>query len=303
MRIFSRLLVLFGLVVAAAPGHAAITGNWAICDSCVTRDQFEAAAVVWHNGKNGLWQVSVGNPDTGVVYTIWVANSGGTPMRSDINKRAEIEQKGYVAAEYQSSIIRASELARGYLPPGGGGGVQSISRDTEAEPVFQAVVIGSKKHILFNVSSADLASGAFSSLRASDMPEICSRVWDQESIENPKWGLVGAGRGNLVQAVEAFFGHGVQVSMVFGNGDVATFQLNPLHPDGCRYVDNTAKDRMGNGLPAPATPISTSWGAGHVSVGGGSTITPRTYSIGEYWLVCSFQGSRMVGCNVQYVSP
>jgi hypothetical protein len=69
------VIFLFPLTV-----RATVVGNWAICDSCESEADFMTAAITWHGGKTTKVRVSVGNPNTGEVYTMWV---GGTDVLND----------------------------------------------------------------------------------------------------------------------------------------------------------------------------------------------------------------------------
>lgn len=280
-------------------GRASIVDNWVICDSCEYESDFVAAAVTWNAGKTTRIRVSVGNPNTGSVYTMWVGGSGSPNSPLSIGNQIDDftkTQKKYVFSEPTTSTITAHQLLEAKRSFSvASSGASEVNQDSAAEPVFQSLVIGSKNHLLFNVSSSDVSnSNLFNSFESAqqDMVSISLRLWQQETVANPTFGnFAPSATTGLVNALKAYFGHGILISIVFKNGDVATFEINPMHPDAARYVKGTAKNRDGNSLPDMGNPIG-SGNSGGVSVspitGGSGPVT--AYGVGGTWLVCSYVG-------------
>jgi hypothetical protein len=187
--------------------------------------------------------------------------------------------------------------------------VSDIFQDSSAGPVFQTVVTGSRNRLLFNVSSSDISSSnAFDSLSTAEqnMVIISQRLWAQEVLSNPGFAnFAPSATTGLLNAIKAYFGRGILISIVLKNGDVATFEINPMDPNAARYVKGSAKDRDGNSLPDLSNPIG-SGGSGSVGVttATGGSRPATSYSVGNYyWLVCSYVGSILQGCYVTVVQP
>ena len=91
---------------------------------------------------------------------------------------------------------------------------------------------------------------------------------------------------------------------MFANGDVATFENDPLAgSSACAYVKGTAKNRSGKLLSD--TGVGGVGGGGQgvpVGIVSGNT-SSSWYKQGEAWLVCSYAGGALQGCYVTYVTP
>lgn len=105
------------------------------------------------------------------------------------------------------------------------------------------------------------------------MEQICPRIWAEEDAVNPGFSSkMMSATGGMVLAIKSYSGHGILVSPVFGNGDVATFQINLLDSNACAYVAGSAKNRYGEALP-DIKPNVGGGGSGNVIVGGGGRVS------------------------------
>jgi len=282
--------------------YASVVDNWIICSSCSTNAQFQAAARSWYGTQETRKQVNVGNPNTGKVYQMWLQGAGGgTPL--------QVTSDGAIVMPQHPLVVSKDDVERAIVQPLASQPVVSdYLEDTQGEPTFSSLVTGEGNHILFNASSTDLQSDAFASYAnaAGEMEQISMRIWEEEDMVNPGFSkkMLSATSG-LVLALKSYFGHGILVSIVFGNGDVATFQINPLAPDACTYVTGSAKNRYGQSLP-DTTPSVGGGGSGGVTVGGSGGLDPNSgsYSVGgETWLVCTYTGGTLTGCYTTHNQP
>ncbi|WP_153242486.1 hypothetical protein [Frateuria defendens] len=290
------------LLSSLAAVHASVVDNWVICPSCTTDAQFQAAARSWYGSQQVRTQVNVGNPNTGKVYQMWLQGSGGgTPLRIASSGAIVASERPLVISSEDAEAAMAQSLA-----------VQPVVSDyiesTQQEPAFGSMVAAHGNHVLFNVSSADLQSEVFASYANAigGMEQVCPRVWAEEDAVNPGFSSkMMSGTSGMALALKSYFGHGIMVSPVFGNGDVATFQINPLAPSACDYVKGSAKDRYGNALP-DTTPNVGGGSSSSVVVGSGGGANPAggSYSVGgEAWLICSYIGGQLSGCYVTHIQP
>jgi hypothetical protein len=291
--------------MGAKEAHAGppISGNTVVCDSCTTQAQFSAAAIAWYRTFNqGVYNVSVGNPSTGVIYSMTVGQQGGIipNVTQQASSYAKASQAKAVTGNATPNIIRASDLAA--LPASTGITTTNVAEDKASEPTFFTLATAYKNNALINVSSFDLntdpsAYGSFAGAQA-EMEKTCAKAWAGEAMANPNWQSTNLTVAKAWDAtLKSFFGKGIMVSIVFGNGDVATYQINALDPNACLYVKGSAKNISGQSLP-DATP----------NIGGGDSGSVNTQPIGndmgyslnkEVWLICSFVGGVLIGCYIQ----
>jgi hypothetical protein len=293
------IIVLF--LASLTSSRASVVDNWVICTSCSTDAQFQAAARSWYGTQKTREQVNVGNPNTGKVYQMWIQGGGsGVPLH--------VTPGEVIVATQRPLVVSADDVEQASVQPlASQPMISDYLENAQVEPAFGSLFIAHSNHILFNASSTDLQSNAFASYSnaAGSMEQICPRIWAEEDAVNPGFSSkMMSATGGMVLAMKSYFGHGILVSPVFGNGDVATFQINPLESNACTYVAGSAKDRYGKTLP-DITPNVGGGGSGNVIVGGGgSDPNGGSYSVGgETWLVCSYSGSTLIGCYVTHTRP
>ena len=291
---------------APAQTNNPLSENWVICNSCVSEYDFEIAAMAWYNSSNrlGNLDVSVGNPDTGQVYRMYIERAESRSLAIlSAKEKAQIEQNVVIASP-EKIVVSPSDLqAAAANPPAS---VSYSNADPYASEVFTRVVRGSRNHILFNVNTADTNIPAFTSFQqgAYDMQELCPRLWLQETISNPGFNnFAPSVTAGLKNAVKAALGKGILISVVFGNGDVATFEIDPMAPSACPYVKGTAKNAAGQALP-DVTPNVGGGSSGGTRAKAGAGGSPVYYSVGSSdWLVCGYVGGQILGCYVESRIP
>lgn len=288
----------FGLVplVAKADG---VDGNFVVCDSCVNESDFASAAQVWYGTRNVQMLVTVGNPDTGVLYSMSVRPGGTVPLAVP-----PINNPDVILHNSRENVVSAAQLA--YASQGTGQPVIGLQReDTQDEPAFAATVIAYKNSVLFDVGSGqedhygDVVN-SYSDAIAS-MEVTGKMIWAEELAVNPGFAEIDVtSLSGLKDALDAYFGHGILVTVIFKNGDVATFQINVLDSDAVRVVNGTAKDRFGNSLPDSDTGINGGGeGGANVSNSGGADITGYSLEGDDEWLVCTYVGGVLQGCIIE----
>lgn len=305
-KVLGILIVILSLLLTTRGVQAAaVVGNVAICDTCVTPGDFSAAGIAWYRSVNsGVYQVAIGNPTTGVIYNMTVGKQGGTVpnVAQQAKAYAAASKSTVITGNPTPNIIRASDLIEAQAA-GGTITATGLSEDTASEDSFRTLIYAYKNNVLFNVSTNDMhtnstAFGSFSGGQSEPLT-ICAKVWGAETAGNPKWpSLMESVAGAWNTAVKSYFGRGIMASIVFGNGDVATYQINPLDEDACVYVKGSAKNVNGQAL-ADATPNIGGGDTGSVNMRPINSGGDASYSIGELWLVCSFQGGQLLGCYIQ----
>jgi len=309
-KIVSALLLLF-LAWVPHSAKADVVNNFVVCDTCVQPADFKQAALIWFGNGTAKLQVTVGNPSTGVLNTMWITpNGSGIPPAFQAPTPGTVGPLGetILVQKAPSNVIRPDQLA---LAPmlGNSPVVSDQLENSQYEPVFRAAVNANKNTIIFNVTDPQIQiyGDALQSFNAAtnDPLDVSSAIWAEEDIVNPgflksTWTVLGA----MQNALNSYFGHGILATVIFKNGDVATYQINILDPNATRYVNGTAKDRFGNALPDPPAGIGGG-GAGGASVTNHGGTDATGYGMGsgssEVWLVCSFIGGVLQSCYVTTV--
>ena len=153
-----------------------------MCGSCTTAVDFESAAKVWYGEKQIKFQVSIGNPNTGKIYTIWLSpGSTGLP--------ASVANNGYIYSAPQKFVITTNDLlARRYANTSSGAVViDSANEDAANEPKFKTAVLATKNKVLFNATPDMIATGGFNSFAAYQPEDVCPEAWAMMSASNPQW--------------------------------------------------------------------------------------------------------------------
>lgn len=311
MRAFiSSLITIMGWLLLSHSANGAtatgLTENWVMCNSCQSEEDFITAGTVWYGSKLGNRLVVVGNPDSGVVYSMWMErNTGGTP-RSVSSDELRMIRNNMIISVPEKNVISPADLKA--ATQNGGVTVDSYGRDTNTEPVFRSMVLAHKNQILFNVSSIDINNPSFSSFinGSSEMQELCPRIWQQEASINPGFAnFAPTASQGLSNALKAYFGRGILASVVFTNGDVATFEVNPLDTNSCPYVKGSAKNMAGQSLPDATPNVGGGTGGGvKVSSSPGADPAQGSYSIdSQTWLFCAFVGGVLQGCYIERIVP
>lgn len=304
-----RMLILLAMAfVACAPRVAkanGVIGNFVICDTCVQDSDFAQAARIWYGTKTTRLQITVGNPSTGVLYTMWVVAGRGSPAMAVENSLEGSSGEAIAVLGPSNNIVRADQLA--LAASAGSPSVSEESENTQWEPVFNAQVNAHKNSILFYVTDSmvqQYGDSLMSFQQAGQEPVVVSDMIlaEETSVNgtylNATWSLMGA----LQNALDSYYGKGILATVIFKNGDVATYQLNILDPNATRPVKGTAKDRFGHALPDDAKSIGGSSSGSSESAArvswGGADITG--YGMGsdssETLMVCSFVGGVLQGC-------
>ena len=212
----------------------------------------------------------------------------------------------FIYSEPTKNVITDNDLMASSLAAAARGIViNSSGEETLHEEDFRAAVAATKNEVLFNATPDMIDTGGFNSFGSYQPDSVCPAAWSMMTAANPKWANAMNGLGSaFVFALKEFFGHGPQASVIFANGDVASFENNPLGgPSACTYVKGTAKDRFGNKLPDPVSG-ATSGGSGGIPAGSVVGHSDESwYQQGEAWLVCSYTNQILNGCYVQYVQP
>jgi hypothetical protein len=164
---------------------------------------------------------------------------------------------------------------------GSGPQVGEAHQNFGVQSTFQTVGVAYKNQFLFNVSSQDAQNPVFASFEDatdSGMAQLSKLVWAAEEAHNPGFTeALSKASTSMVAAWKALKGHGILVSVIFANGDVATFEINPLTGE-IVYIKGTAKDWQGNPLPDYTPNLG---GGGYGAVGVQPSSPPSaTYSIG-----------------------
>lgn len=292
-------IALLVLIVFAGPLKATTVEDWALCNNCTTQAQFEAAAVAWVGNRMGTFEVEVGNIYTSKVYRVSVTTNPypSNPAGEDPGEGFEL-QSGHQVVELPSAppslVVSGDAIPSSYATIN-----HTMEEPHEVQDQFHGVVVLFGKQPLIAPGPKIPGLGSFGTRWDTS---VCNVVNNALTAMNPAWqaGQISPpSLGKLFGALTYFFGRGPTAHVVFNNGDVASFQANPLSPSACRYLDGTAQDRDGN-------PLSEEGGIPGNS-GGGVTVVPHPgsgqvhYGSGSYWMVCSFQGDVLLECYVQYV--
>lgn len=299
----SRLMFALAMVLlACAPrmAKAGVTGNFVVCDVCVQDSDFAQAARVWYGTKTGNLQVTVGNPSTGVLYTMWVAPGRGAPLLEEKSDKTRVFDKAVVASVLDKNIVRADQLS--LAATGSGASVSGEFENSQWEPSFNAIVNAHQNSVLFYVtdSMVDRYGDDLMSFSAAQGSVAVSNVIlvEEEAVNGTYLSSTESLVGAIQNALDSYYGHGILVTVVFRNGDVATYQLNILDPNATRPVKGTAKDRFGHPLPDAPTSIGRGGAAAAQVSWGGADVTGYGMGSGssEVWEVCSFVGGVLQGC-------
>lgn len=302
------LLCLALLICAAATETASATApnTWILCDTCQSKPDFNNAALIWYGNRTYRTAVEVGNPITGVLYTVHIEyNNGGDPVGwegddtvADSPPSVEIFQLpngGRIVASTDESKEGINAF-----PPTGYPYVSSSFHDTANEPDFIDAVASVKVGVLLPADEDHIPAGTpgFDSF-VGFLPEwVCPKLHDAMTEAHPGW---GSSSRSLISALKAWAGHGPSGGVVFRNGDTASFQLNPTQPSACVYKKDSARDRDNNPIPDDGM-TSVGGGGGDISVdpnhNGNPVLTGYT-SAHDHWLICSFQGNTLLGCYIE----
>lgn len=266
------------LLVAVSYHGIASAQTWVICDSCTTEAQFSSSARSAHGSTWGSRLYGVVNPGTGQFLWVQVARATGPrPLASEAEEAgiapAYTEELRLYSAEGVpvTGILMSSEdpshritASRG-MTAAQGVTVVPVTPTNEERATVDAIVRISKRSVLFAPGSSmyytDFHTAYFDYRAALDslIREVLSAnnaVWAADSITSGLW-----------SALQLYFGKGPIGCVVFNNGDVACFQINPLAPGAARVVVGTAKTVDG-------APIDTSNGS-PIGNGGGIGIEVR----------------------------
>ncbi|HEX5959631.1 MAG TPA: hypothetical protein VFY97_00100 [Rhodanobacteraceae bacterium] len=307
--------MIVGLFVVSAVSLTPVVSNaatdngtfWAMCGSCTTRSSFIEAGQAFYSSRPSaphVMNLSVGNPDTGKVYFMQiVGNVGGgigTPVPASVPSQSPTVGPGtvLVTAEPMSTNVTPQMVMSSYSSSGSQ--VGEAYEQTAVEPTFQTVGVAYKNQFLFNVSSQDAQNPAFASFESatdSGMAQLSKLVWAAEETHNPGFTeALSKASTSMLAAWNALKDHGILVSVIFANGDVATFEINALTGE-IIYIKGTAKDWQGNLLPDYTPNLG---GGGYGDVGVQPTSPPSaTYSIdGTQGIRCAFVDGVLSYCIV-----
>lgn len=298
-----------GLFVVGAVSFYSVRSNattddgtfWAMCSSCTTRSSFIAAGQAFYSSSPhapAVMNLSVGNPETGKVFFMQIVGSVGGGIGNPVPESSGLGTgtgSVLVAAEPTSTTI-TPQMMRTYA--GSGAQVAEVYEQVAVEPTFQTVGVAYKNQFLFNVSSQDAQNPAFASFENatdSGMAQLSKLVWADEEFYNPGFTeALSKASDSMLAAWNALKGHGILVSVIFANGDVATFEIDPGTGQ-VIYIKGTARDRQGNTLP-DYTPNLGGGGYGDVSVQPASPPS-ATYSIGGIQGIrCGFVNGKLSVC-------
>ncbi|TMN24188.1 hypothetical protein [Pseudoxanthomonas sp. X-1] len=294
----TTILLTMHLGIHCAAARATTVESWALCNNCSTQTQFENAAVAWVGNRLGTFEVEIGNVNTSKVYRVSVTNNQYPSNPTGTDEGVSVQNvEGYIVlgvpVETPKAVVDGDSTPSAYATVN-----YSMQEPQAVQDQFAAVVMTHGKQPII---APGPKNAGFDSFAERLQPAVCALGNNAMGALNPAWqaGEIGpASMGNLMSVLAYYFGRGPTVHVVFNNGDVASFQLNPLVTSGCRYLEGTAKDRDGNPLQeANGIPNNN----------GGVTVTPHpgsnqvSYTTGSHWLVCSFVGGELIGCYVEFV--
>lgn len=297
-RLLAFALALGAVFAPDAPAQA-LPEEWAFCDSCSTQADFSGAARSWLGSRIGTYELMIGNTQSGTLYHVSITASNGPIVPNRLRSPAP-SASGAVVAQLLPAKERLS-----VKPATGAAATKTAShtyinwalrQSAQTEAQFRDVLFLAKSEIIVAVDPGTAASNpGFAGFTGGSNEVISPYLWTRMSEQRPGWqtgGINGGAMSMLWQSLKSLFGKGPKACLVFGDGDVACYQLNMLDKNAALYLEGTAYDRAGN-------PISPSGGGGD-----GVGITPQGNTSVRYgpsrggWLICSFVSGRLSHCYI-----
>lgn len=275
-----------------------------LCPNCTNVTEFESVAHDLAGEQfNGERHVLVTNPHTSTSRIVTIINTppGELPMgqpadgalpaptgmllpltsdRSDFIRFARTPEEG--AQARISSLI-----------------IMSRAPTTGEDAEIGAIIELSREDLIIVLPHTPNYYGSFTGRNS----EAIALLLNGKMIEHhPGWAsamLSRRTRKALGERLKMIFGKGPQICAIFNNGDSACFEPDPGMPSVENYIEGSAKDVDGNAVPG------SGGGGGGLSVSqayrplGGWAAAGSSGGSGEAWLICSYQGGKLIGCYVQ----
>lgn len=299
--VLALVFAVFGLAVAPS-ANAAVADDVALCVGCTTSGQFQAAAKqAVGTTFNGERLVLVVNPDSAASKWVLVTNTprgqvplsvgSGIPVREGI--AVPLDSRPFAKVYIDAS---GDDQATTHGASGGTTAQSWGVSGAEQREINTAIALTKKTFVV------RLDPGTFPSYAGSQNEFIANANFSALEAAVTGWPpslLLGSAFGKLLKALGLYTGHSFQVCDLFGNGDSACFEPDPV--DRNILVQNgPAKDAEGHTLPDITNRVAGGGGGGMVvrnNPPGVQFGAPgSTGSTGEVWEFCSYVGGKLIGC-------
>ena len=301
------VLIFGGVLVFSSAAFAADDNEVALCVGCTAAGQFQAAAkqAVGSSFTGERLVLSV-NPDTGTSQWVLVTNTppgqvplsaGHTPFSFNSASPVPVGVAVPLNADPFSRIYVADRQSATTMGAPGRTTAQSWGVSAAEQGEINTVIQLTKKTFVVR-----LDPGKFPSYAGSQNEFIANANFAALQAAVPGWPpalLLGSVFGKLLKTLGLYTGHSFQVCDLFGNGDSACFEPNPI--DRNILVQNgPAKDAEGRTLEDITNRVAGGGGGGMVIRDNPPGIQfgapGSTGGAGETWEFCSYVGGKLISC-------
>lgn len=242
------------------------------CGTCVTSSQYKAAAISAHGTFTGIRSYAVVNFSrvemkyVEVEYTrpghdpLGTGDEGGSSYRSDGNSNSDLIMA-------PPALSKDADDAQVNGVQGGSGQYSAIAMDPSLgeRAQFEAMVHITDTSVMFMAPANIFGFDSFYSAFSDNRGGLDQVIRVGLTANNPAW-TSGEISPNLVEsiwnAIMLHYGKGPSGCVIFYNGDVGCFQINPLAPGAVMYIGGTAKDVNGNPIASPGSEVPNGGGCG-----------------------------------------
>ena len=299
--LLGSLIVLGGTLGVVASAHAADADGVALCVSCTTNVQFEAAAKQAAGTQfNGTERYLVVNPDSGLSKWVMVTNTPAGQIPLNTRKPAPMP---YGVAVPVASNPFANIYVAGQTPVHTGSTVDRTS--AQASDLTQAQKLGVETiiQVTKNTYVVTLNPVQFPSYERSNTVALANADYAAlVAATNEHWPVSVFTQSLydlLHDSLGVYFGHSGKVCNIFANGDDVCTTPVPTDKDNCNQ-NGPARNQASAALPDVCNRVAGGGGAG-------MTVTP-THVPGEYdyvgpagivWVDCYWSNGKFLGCYAE----